>query len=136
MNSEFALAVHSLILLASDPEKMLTSNDIAKSTSVHPVRVRTVLSVLKKEGFINSREGARGGFLINCNPAKVTLDEIYRITLKDVLKPKCHSCSGSCTVGKNIESVLEGIFLDADVNLQKFLKKYTLATLLKKLKKK
>jgi DNA-binding IscR family transcriptional regulator len=64
----------------------------------------------------------------------VTLDEIYRITEKDVLKPKCHECSGCCTIGKNIEDVLDEIFLDADQNLQKYLKQYTLSMLLKRLK--
>ena len=133
MNSEFALALHSLILLAYDPDQMLKSSEIAKSISVHPVRVRKILSLLKKSGYIDSREGIKGGFIFNCNPEKVTLDEIYRLTLKDVLKPKCHSCCESrCKVGANIEDVLDDIFLEADQKLQDFLRKTNLKMLLER----
>ncbi len=131
MNSEFALALHSLVLLAHDPEKMLKSSEIAKSISVHPVRVRKNLSLLKKSGYIDSKEGIKGGFTFNYNPQKITLDEIYCLTLKDVLKPKCHSCCQTrCKVGANIEDVLTEIFTEADLKLQDFLKKTNLQMLL------
>ncbi|MCP4134116.1 MAG: Rrf2 family transcriptional regulator [bacterium] len=136
MNSEFALAVHSLVLLAYDPGTMLTSTNISESVSVHPVRVRKILSLLKKSGYIDSKEGAKGGFLIDCDPNNVTLDEIYLLTVKDVLKPKCHTCPTTCTVGSNIEGVLNEIFVDADKNLQNYLAGFTLEMLLEKMRSK
>jgi len=135
LNSEFALAVHCLVLLAFHSKEMLTSSAIAESISVHPVRIRKILSLLKKAGYIDSKEGAKGGVSINCDPKDITLDKIYRLTQKNVLKPKCHECHKECIVGANIEDVLDNIFYYADQELQQFLKKYTLDMILDKLKK-
>ncbi|MEH6993412.1 Rrf2 family transcriptional regulator, partial [Neobacillus drentensis] len=52
MNSDFTLAIHSLTLLALQPDRMSTSEYISESAGVHPVRIRKVLSLLKKHGFI------------------------------------------------------------------------------------
>ena len=133
MNSDFALAVHCLVLLAHDSDTLLTSATIAERVSVHPVRVRNTLGLLKKAGYIISREGAKGGFLIHCDPEKVTLDEIYLLTVKDVLKPKCHNCTKSREIGSNLEIVLDEIFYEADQHLQKFLQGFTLRTVLERL---
>ena len=50
MNSNFTLAVHSLTILALQPDRMSSSEAIAESACVHPVRIRKVLSLLKKHG--------------------------------------------------------------------------------------
>ncbi len=63
MNSDFTLAIHSLTYLALQPDRMSTSNAISESAGVHPVRIRKVLSLLKKHKFIQSKEGTGGGFI-------------------------------------------------------------------------
>ncbi|GAK52225.1 transcriptional regulator, BadM/Rrf2 family [Candidatus Moduliflexus flocculans] len=134
MNSDFALAVHCLVLLAHDSSSLLTSSQIAERLSVHPVRVRKTLGSLKKSGHIGAVEGAKGGFFIQCNPKDVTLDEIYTLTVSDVLKPRCHNCSKSREIGANLEGVLHDIFADADQHLQEFLRRFTLWTVLERLR--
>jgi DNA-binding IscR family transcriptional regulator len=42
MNSEFVIAVHSLVLLAYRPDGMATSDEIAANVCTHPARVRKV----------------------------------------------------------------------------------------------
>lgn len=53
MNSDFALALHCLLLLAFKLDQPITSAQIAKSAEVHPVRVRKILGELKKADFIS-----------------------------------------------------------------------------------
>ncbi len=135
MNSDFALALHCILLLAHYSGKMITSVQLSKIVSVHPVRVRKVLSLLKKAGYITSKEGSKGGFLLSCDTDIVKLDDIYQLTQRDVLNPKCHVCPDYCKIGANIENVLVDIFTEADNKLQDFLMTYSLQDILDKLQK-
>ncbi|SDJ10748.1 Transcriptional regulator [Natribacillus halophilus] len=89
MKSEFSLAVLSLAMLADAPGRITTSDVIAGSAGVHPVRIRKVLAELKKHGFIDSKEGSGGGFILKEDPDHISLDEMYRLTAMETLKPKC-----------------------------------------------
>ena len=134
MNSEFALAVHSLVLLAHSSEEKLTSTAIAENLSVHPVRIRKTLSILKKGGYIISKEGIKGGFSIKGSPKIITLGEVFNLTSNTALKPKCHECSGTCQIGKNIPLVLDSIFQGAHDELIEYLNKFTIDDIVRKLK--
>lgn len=126
MNSDFTLAVHSLTYLALQPDRMSTSDAISESASVHPVRIRKVLSLLKKHGFIKSKEGTGGGFIFALDLSEVNLWDIYKITSEGALQPKCPESNKQCIVGKNMQHVLFTIFIGAEEHLGTFLKDYTI----------
>jgi Rrf2 family protein len=126
MNSDFTLAVHSLTLLALLPDRMSSSETIAESASVHPVRIRKVLSLLRRHGIIQSKEGIGGGFIFAADPSEVTLWDLYKITSEGALQPKCPESNVQCVVGANMKSVLSSIFLDAEEHLGQFLSKQTI----------
>ncbi|MDQ0971672.1 Rrf2 family protein [Neobacillus niacini] len=126
MNSDFTLAIHSLTLLALQPDRMSTSEYIAESAGVHPVRIRKVLSLLKKHGFIKSKEGTGGGFIFALELSEVSLWDIYKITSEGALQPKCPESNEQCIVGANMQSVLFTIFLGAENHLGEYLKEYTI----------
>ncbi|MDQ1002991.1 Rrf2 family protein [Neobacillus niacini] len=126
MNSDFTLAIHSLTLLALQPDRMSTSEYIAESAGVHPVRIRKVLSLLKKHGFIKSKEGTGGGFIFALDLSEVNLWDIYKITSDGALQPKCPESNEQCIVGANMQSVLFTIFLGAEDHLGEYLKNYTI----------
>lgn len=126
MNSEFTLAIHSLTLLALQPDRMSTSDAIAESAGVHPVRIRKVLSLLKKHGFIKSKEGNGGGFIFALDLEKVNLWDLYKITSEGTLQPKCPESNEQCIVGANMQRVLFAIFLGAEEHMGKYLKNYTI----------
>ncbi|HZG71481.1 MAG TPA: Rrf2 family transcriptional regulator [Chondromyces sp.] len=126
MNSNFTLAIHSLTFLALQPDRMSSSDAIAESACVHPVRIRKVLSMLKKHGFIQSKEGTGGGFIFALNPSEVTLWDVYKITSEGSLQPKCPQSNNECIVGANMHKVLFAVFLGAEEHLGEFLKKYTI----------
>jgi len=126
MNSDFTLAIHSLTLLALQPDRMSTSEYIAESAGVHPVRIRKVLSLLKKHGFIKSKEGTGGGFIFALDLSEVNLWDIYKITSEGALQPKCPESNERCIVGAHMQSVLFTIFLGAEDHLGEYLKDYTI----------
>jgi len=130
MNSDFTIAVHSPSYLAHLPERVAPSDRIARSVSVHPVRVRKVLSLLRKKGYIKSREGAKGGFELNCAPDQVTLDELYVLTSEGSIKPKFPNPNPQCLIGSNIEKAMDGIFLDLEDQVVHYLRNYTIADIL------
>jgi Rrf2 family protein len=136
MNSEFTIAVHSLVLLAYHPGKMASSNYIADNVSTHPARVRKVMGLLKKKGYVISKEGIGGGFILNIDPEQVTLGEIYRLTSEGSLQPNW--CSGDtnmpCVVASNIEVVMAKVFCDAELHLVHYFDKLTISSVLEELK--
>jgi len=132
MNSDFTIAVHSLSYLAHLPLHIAPSERIAQSVSVHPVRVRKVLSLLCKKGYIKSKEGAKGGFELNCLPEEVTLDELYLLTSEGSLKPKFPNPNKQCLIGANIENAMDGIFVSLEDQVGNYLRNYTIADILKR----
>ncbi|MGM7722210.1 Rrf2 family transcriptional regulator [uncultured Metabacillus sp.] len=126
MNSDFTLAIHSLTFLALQPDRMSTSDAISESAGVHPVRIRKVLSLLKKHGFIHSKEGTGGGFIFALDLSEVNLWDIYKITSEGALQPRCPESNERCIVGANMQNVLFNIFLGAEEHLGEYLKDYTM----------
>jgi Rrf2 family protein len=126
MNSDFTLAIHSLTYLALQLDRMSKSDAIAESAGVHAVRIRKVLSLLKKHGIIKSKEGTGGGFIFAKELNEVSLWEIYMITSEGTLQPKCPESNESCVVGANMQKVLFSIFLGAEEHLGEYLKQYTI----------
>jgi Rrf2 family protein len=135
MNSEFTIAVHSLVFLAHKSDHMATSDCIAMNVATHPARIRKVMSLLRKEGYVRTKEGIGGGFMLSCDPAKVTLAEIYRLTSQGTLKPSW--CSGdpekACLVSANMKHVMDGIFYEAELHMERYLEKQTIAGVLEQL---
>jgi Rrf2 family protein len=126
MNSDFTLAIHSLTLLALQPDRMSTSEAISESAGVHPVRIRKVLGLLKKHGFIKSKEGTGGGFIFALDLSEVNLWDIYKLTSEGALQPKCPDSNEKCVVGANMHKVLFAIFLGAEEHLGEYLKHYSI----------
>lgn len=126
MNSDFSIALHCLLLLADQPDIIATSNVIAERACVHPVRIRKILGILRKKGYIQSKEGASGGFFLASDPSQITLDEIYRLTSHGTLKPKCPTTNKNCPISANFKETLQIIFDQAEMKVELFLKQYTI----------
>lgn len=134
MNSDFAIAMHCLLVLALSPNRMVKSNDIASSACVHPVRIRNILSILKRNHYIQSKEGASGGFFLSSDPREVTLDRIYQLTSSGTLQPKCPQRNEGCLVGAHMEEILNQIFIEAELQVEQFLRKFTIWDILNLIK--
>lgn len=138
MNSEFVIAVHSLVLLAYRPDGMATSEEIASNVCTNPVRVRKVMSCLRKNGFVDTREGPGGGYKLCRLPGDVTLAEIYRCLAAGSLAPSW--CSGDpdndCVVSSNMSEVMNAVFCGADRQLEAYFEQITIGHMLSRVKAK
>ena len=136
MNSEFTIAVHSLVYLAYLPEKMASSEMIADNVGTHSVRVRKIMSGLRRSGLVATREGSGGGYRLTADPAVVTLADIYRVMAQGSLIPSW--CSGDpemdCVVGSNMNQVMFGIFCKAEKHLETYFHAITLQDVLQQIK--
>jgi Rrf2 family protein len=136
VNSEFTVAVHSLVFLANLPDHMASSEVIAKNVSTNPARIRKIMSCLRKNGFVKTKEGIGGGYILNGDPQKITLAQIYRAVSCGTIKP--HWCTGdpeeTCLISSNIQAVMDEIFNEAEVYLEKYLDQVTIDSVLKKIK--
>ncbi|MCD1258205.1 Rrf2 family transcriptional regulator [Paenibacillus athensensis] len=132
MNSEFTIAVHSLVLLAHLPGHMATSEEIAVNVSTHSARIRKVMGFLRKAGYVATKEGIGGGFILQCDPNQVTLAEIYRLTCPGSLKPNW--CSGDeskpCVVASKMDKVMSTVFANAEKQMEAYLEQRTIGDLL------
>lgn len=136
MNSEFVIAVHSLVLLAHRPDGMATSEEIAENVCTHPARVRKVLSCLRKQGYIDTREGPGGGYRLLGQPGDVTLADVYRALTAGSLAPTW--CSGDpekdCIVSSNMAEVMNAVFCGADRQIEQYFEGITIGSMLSQVK--
>lgn len=136
MNSDFTIAVHSLVYLAYLPDHMASSEVIAKNVCTNPARIRKMMSSLRNHGFVKTKEGIGGGYILDCNPQEITLSDIYQTVSQGSIKP--HWCTGDpeqkCLVSSNTQVVMDQIFSEAEQYFQTYLDKITIASVLEKIK--
>ncbi|XEC95287.1 Rrf2 family transcriptional regulator [Paenibacillus tarimensis] len=135
MNSEFTIAVHSLVYLAYLPERMASSEQLADNIQTNPARIRKVMGFLRRSGFVETREGTRGGYRLTIDPKSVTLGEIYRVMAQGTLTPSW--CSGNpemeCLIGSNMQEVMNGIFCSAEKQLEAYFSQITISDVLEQI---
>lgn len=72
-----SLALHTMHTLAKDPEKQLTTRELAKNLRASENHLSKVLQRLTKVGLVRSVRGPKGGFSIDKDPATVTLLDVF-----------------------------------------------------------
>ncbi|RFU66637.1 RrF2 family transcriptional regulator [Peribacillus glennii] len=136
MNSEFTIAVHSLIYLAYLPDHMASSETIAKNVSTNPARIRKIMGCLRKNGLVKTKEGIGGGYILECDPETATLAQVLRSVSYGSLKPNW--CTGNpeeaCPISSGTQAVMDQVFRDAESHLEKYLDQITLRSVLEKIK--
>jgi Rrf2 family protein len=128
-NTQFALAVHVLILLAAEPDAMHNSEVLASSAGSNPVHVRRVLGRLRRAGLVRSRPGPHGGWLVTGSPCDTTLAEVWRAVHGDDPVLGLHSANPDCTVGQRIQAELGDVDRRAATALVAELEQTTLSDL-------
>lgn len=108
-NTQFAVAVHVLTLLAGAPEATLSSELLAGSVGANPVHVRRVLGALRRAGLVASRPGAHGGWQLQRAADTITLSDVWRAVQGGDPLLGLHGAAPECTVGQRIEHALRGI---------------------------
>ncbi len=77
-NTRFATGVHALVLLAAEPDGLMTSEEIAEQLQINPVVVRRMFSLLGRAGLVESQKGPHGGSKLARSAKQITLADIYK----------------------------------------------------------
>ena len=130
-NTRFATSIHILTLLATNPEEVLSSEYIASSININPVLVRKEIAQLRKNGWIDSREGKGGGNQLALPARQIKLSDVYMVIKQDAILGRFNNPNPRCPVGKQINQHIETLYEDAESALIKKLEKMSIADFIK-----
>ena len=110
-NSRFAIAIHTLGLLAFVGDKPVSSKMIAESVDTNAVVIRRIMRKFVKHGLVAVRMGTGGGSSLIKSPEEISLADIYNSLEEDALfqVPELGN-EHPCSMGRVVRPVLEGIF--------------------------
>ena len=85
-----SLAIHSMVLIAkSKPNTNINVNTIAEATGASRNHLARVMLRLVKDGFVKSTRGPAGGFVLNKDPKKITLLQIFESVEGPIVEEMC-----------------------------------------------
>lgn len=107
-----------------------TSEVLAKAMDTNPVVIRRIMAGLRKRGYVSSTKGHGGGWVLSCDPSRVTLRDIYvALGSPTVLALGHRSEKPKCLVEQSVNAMLSPTFLELESLLLQRLGAVTLAEL-------
>ena len=108
MNTQFAVAVHILALMAMNMQEHITSAYMAKSVNTNPVVIRRITALLKRAGLIEVKAGVGGAYFLK-SPDDIDLSEVFMAIKAGSghMVPLHDNTNQECYVGANIHDALE-----------------------------
>ncbi len=109
-----SLAMHTLVLLASNPQKVMATREVAGVLDVSEAHLSKVLQRLARVGLVSSSRGPKGGFVLGRPAEDVTLMDVYE-AIEGPLEPstclmETPSCGASrCILGDLLQTVNERV---------------------------
>ena len=116
VNTRFATGVHTLVLLAAEPDTLQTSNDIAAKLNTNAVVIRRVLASLQKAELVSSQKGPSGGSRLLESAKSITLRDIYRAVENGAV---FHTPSLSGSAALRVASTLDKVFSESQRALER-----------------
>lgn len=129
-NTQFAVGVHVLTLLAAASGDPQSSEQMADSVGANPVHIRRVLGRLRNAGLVESRPGPGGGWRLRADPSLITLGGVWRVVSGDDQVLGVHAANPDCPVGREIQARLREIDRDVAAALTAELDRTTVADVL------
>jgi len=105
-----ALALHTMVFLAENIEKQVSTKEIASIINRSEFHLSKVLQRLSRAGLAKSVRGPRGGFIVGDKGKEITLLEIYEAIEGPVDMNPCIlgspvCCRSACIMGDLVQSV-------------------------------
>lgn len=108
-NTQFAIGVHMLTLLAAHGSTPTSSEEMAVSGDASPVYVRRVLGRLRDAGLVASRPGVGGGWVLRRPPQQITLADVWRAIQGNDRLLGLHDVNPGCAIGQQIHRNLADV---------------------------
>lgn len=135
-NSQFAIAVHILTILAKSGEGNNVKSDyIAASVNTNPVVIRRLLGDLSEAKLVVSQTGSNGGTRLAKCPNLINLAEVHTAISCGKTFALHRQTNDECTIGKNIQCVLEKLQMEISDVVEAKLAQFTLQNILEAVEK-
>lgn len=123
-------AIRCMIYLARlGPGILASRQEIADSAGIPPHFLAKIAQNLAKAGFIEIRQGARGGFILRQDPAAITLLAVVETMIGEIYLNDCIARPASCQV--SYQCAVHRIWLDARDQLRNTLRQVSFDQLIK-----
>ncbi|MEP1538006.1 MAG: Rrf2 family transcriptional regulator [Paracoccaceae bacterium] len=116
-NSRLSLALHTLGHMASEPERVRTSADIADHAGTNPVVVRRVLGKLREAGLLISEKGHSGGWRLALAPDRITLADVYLALDESLIASAGVEETSRCLVEHVLQRKVASVMADIEHSL-------------------
>lgn len=122
-----SLALHTMVLLASQHDRLVSNKEIASVLKVSEAHLSKVLQRLAKIGLVHSIRGPHGGFSLGHPGERITLLQVYE-AIEGPLPVSCNClfdrqvcCRNHCILGNLLGNI--------NIQIRDYLHKTTLAQL-------
>jgi DNA-binding IscR family transcriptional regulator len=132
--TRFAVALHILLLLATEPAGQATSGRIARSVGTNPVVIRRLAGQLARAGLVRIRRGPGGAELARA-PEAITLAEVWAAMRRPGLPllPTHPGPRDGEALGRAVPVLLRGVLDEAERAMEQRLSTLTLQALVARL---
>jgi Rrf2 family protein len=133
--TRFAVALHILLLLATEPAGQATSGRIAQSVGTNPVVIRRLAGQLARAGLVRIRRGPGGAELAR-PPEQITLADVWTAMRRPglpLLPTHRGPQRGGDALGQAVPALLRSVLDEAERAMEHRLAAVTLQTLLAQL---
>ncbi len=126
-NSQFAIAVHVLAMLANNCDERIKSGYLAESVNTNAVVIRRLLCDLHDADLVVSQTGYSGGTCLTRQPSEIRLTDILdAVTQSEVFSLHGKDPNPDCDIGAGIRPVLTKLQMEVNCAVRETLKEYSL----------
>tara|TARA_Y100001970_G_scaffold158009_1_gene193298 strand:+ start:1777 stop:2199 length:423 start_codon:yes stop_codon:yes gene_type:complete len=124
-------AVMALADLAKfDPKGPVSLRDISLRQGISLLYLEQIFLKLKKKNIVNSTRGINGGYLLNKEPSKIKLSEIFYAVDEKVKTVKCNKKSKKACNGKSTKCITHNLWDELETYINIFFEKKNLNDLI------
>ena len=133
-STKLSTSIKALSFLALEPDAVKSSAEIAGSIGVNASKLRSLLSVLAKQGIVETIKGKDGGFRLNRKCSEIDLQEIYcGIEDRKAFHLDVHTADSAENNGaRKINHFFNDLFSEIQVDIENKMKQITLQTIIRK----
>jgi Rrf2 family protein len=131
-----SVGIHILTVLALKRGEALTSKWIAGSVNTNPVVIRRLLGLFREAGFVESKTGVGGGWVLVVDPKRITLLDVLRTVepRNEAFALHRSEPNRKCPVGCNIQDVLSEVYAEVQEGMAERLARSSIASVMAALK--
>jgi Rrf2 family protein len=134
-STKLSSSVKALCYLEQTYPKPVSSSEIASAIGINSSKLRMILSMLAKNGIVESNSGTTGGFKLKKKPSEIHLQEIY-CAIED--RKAFHLDVRKESIKKNslpekLNFYFQDLFAEVQIDIEDKMKNISLDSIIKKI---